>query len=315
MARLLRFIPDDCSLVEVTTRTIQSRLLLTPTPQLNRIIIGALARASRRYQVGVVAFSFLSSHYHVLVRVKDVERLARFMGFFNSKLAREVVRLTGWKDKVWSRRYQATVVSNEEAAQAARLSYVLSNGVKENLVARVNEWPGVYAAPALLAGTPLEGIWVNRTKEYLARQRGETTGPQSFEEPETLILEPLPCWEHLSSEQYRPQIESLVQRIEDTASAQREQSGRQPLGPEAIRRQDPKSEPNRTKKSPAPRFHAFRKGARQELNRLYFEFVAAFREAADKLKSGDRHARFPIGSFPPHLPFVRAFPAAFLAPG
>jgi REP element-mobilizing transposase RayT len=135
MARLLRFLPDNASLVEVTTRTIQSRLLLTPTPQLNRIIIGALARAGRRYEVGVVAFSFLANHFHLLVRVKDAERLASFMGFFNSKLAREVVRLTGWKDKVWSRRYQAIVVSNEDGAQAARLFYVLSNGVKENLVA------------------------------------------------------------------------------------------------------------------------------------------------------------------------------------
>ncbi|HTG36180.1 MAG TPA: transposase [Thermoanaerobaculia bacterium] len=315
MARLLRFIPDNATLVEVTTRTIQSRLLLTPTPQLNRIIIGALARAGRRYEVGVVAFAFLSNHFHLLVRVKDVEQLASFMGFFNSKLAREVVRLTGWKDKVWSRRYQATVVSNEEAAQTARLSYVLSNGVKEHLVARVSEWPGVHAAPALLAGTALEGIWVNRTAEYLAKQRGETKEPQDFEEPETLILEPLPCWEHLSSEQYRHQIECMVQEIEDTADAQRKRSGKQPLGPDAIRRQDPRTEPNRTKKSPAPRFHAFRKGARQELHRLYFEFVAAFREAADRLRSGDRHARFPIGSFPPHLPFVRAFPSAFLAPG
>ncbi len=237
------------------------------------------------------------------------------MGVFNSKLAREVVRLTGWKDKVWSRRYQATVVSNEEAAQVARLFYVLSNGVKEHLVARVSEWPGVHAAPALLAGTTLEGVWVNRTEEYLAKQRGETRAPQSFEEPETLVLEPLPCWKHLSAEQYRHQIECMVQEIEIAAGAQRERSGRQPLGPEAIRRQDPRTEPVRTKKSPAPRFHAFYKGARQELHRLYFEFVAAFREAAGKLKAGDRHARFPIGSFPPHLPFVRAFPAVFPAPG
>jgi len=315
MTGLLRFLPDDDSLVEVTTRTIQSRFLLTPTPQLNRIIVGALARAARRYEVGVVAFSFLANHYHLLVRVKDVERLASFMGFFNSKLAREVARLTAWKDKVWSRRYQAIVVSSEEGAQAARLFYVLSNGVKENLVARVREWPGVHAAPALLAGTALEGVWVNRTAEYLAKQRGETAGPQSFEEPETLTLERLPCWEHLSSEQCRHRIECMVQEIEDTASAQRQRSGQQPLGPEAIRRQDPRTVPKQTKKSPAPRFHAFRKAARQELHRLYFEFVAAFREAADRLKSGDRHARFPIGSFPPHLPFVRDLPAALLAPG
>ncbi len=107
----------------------------------------------------------------------------------------------------------------------------------------------------------------------------------------------------------------MIQEIEDTAGTQRERSGKPPLGADAIRRQDPRTEPNRTKKSPAPRFHAFCKGARQEFYRLYFEFVAAFREAADRLKSGDRHARFPIGSFPPHLPFVRAFPTAFLAPG
>jgi hypothetical protein len=37
MPRLLRFIPDNGSRVEVTTRTTQSRLLLTATPQLNRI--------------------------------------------------------------------------------------------------------------------------------------------------------------------------------------------------------------------------------------------------------------------------------------
>jgi len=206
MARLLRFIPDNATLVEVTTRTIQSRLLLTLTPQLNRIILGALARASRRYEVGVVAFHFspTTSTYWSASRTSSNSRASWAS---STPSLPEVVRLTGWKDKVWSRRCQATVVSSEDAAQTARLSYVLSNGVKEHLVARVREWPGVHAAPAFLAGTALEEVWVNRTAEYLAKQRGETTGPQSFEEPE-----PLPCWEHLSSEQYRHQIQFMVQR-------------------------------------------------------------------------------------------------------
>ena len=47
-------------------------------------------------------------------------------------------------------------------------------------MARVSEQPGVHAAPALLAGTALEGVWVNRTAEYLAKQRGETPGLQEF---------------------------------------------------------------------------------------------------------------------------------------
>ena len=49
---------------------------------------------------------------------------------------REVSRLTGWRDKVFARRYQAIPISEEEAAQVARLVYVLSNGCKEDLVAR-----------------------------------------------------------------------------------------------------------------------------------------------------------------------------------
>ena len=33
-------------------------------------------------------------------------------------------------------------------------------------------------------------------------------------------------------------------------------------------------------------------------------FVAAYRTAAEKLQKGDPAPRFPIGSFPPALPFV-----------
>jgi len=306
MARPLRFIPAPGSLVEITNRTIQSRPLLTPSPLFNRIFIGVLARASRRHKVGVVAYVCLSDHYHLLVRVDDADQLARFMELFNSKLAREVAKLTGWKDKIWSERYKPILVSTEEGAQVARLLYLLSNSCKENLVERVEEWPGPHCVSALLTGQPLQGVWINRTQEYRARQRGETPDPQSFEEPETLTLEPLPCWNHLSPEQYRGQIEPLVRSVEAEAEAQRERSGKQPLGAEAILRQDPTAEPKRTKKSPAPRFHAFSRAVREELNRLYSEFVAAFRAAAERLKSGDRHAVFPIGSFPPHLPFVRA---------
>jgi hypothetical protein len=47
----------------------------------------------------------------------------------------------------------------------------------------------------------------------------------------------------------------------------------------------------------------------KEILEAYSAFVAAFREAAEKLKAGDRMARFPLGSFPPGLPFVGAYTA------
>jgi hypothetical protein len=42
----------------------------------------------------------------------------------NSNLAREAGRLYSWEDKIWSRRYQAIIVSGEEEAQTVRLKYV-----------------------------------------------------------------------------------------------------------------------------------------------------------------------------------------------
>jgi hypothetical protein len=60
----------------------------------------------------------------------------------------------------------------------------------------------------------------------------------------------------------------------------------------------------RPKKSPAPLFHAISHLVRQELYEGYAWFVATFRQAAAKLRAGDRNAAFPAGSFPPALPFV-----------
>ena len=66
--------------------------------------------------------------------------------------------------------------------------------------------------------------------------------------------------------------------------------------------------PIKTKKSPSPGFHAATKAARRELWEAYAKFVAAFREASEKLRHGDLTASFPVGSFPPGLPFVQLCP-------
>ncbi|HTG35666.1 MAG TPA: transposase [Thermoanaerobaculia bacterium] len=165
MGRKLRYIPEGGALVEVTCRTLQGRLLLRPSPELNDIAAGVLGRAQRLYPVDIVAFSLMSTHYHLIVRAENAKRLARFAGYFNSNLAREVSRLTGWTGKIWDRRYQAILISGEEEAQVARFRYVLSHGVKEQLVANLLEWPGLHCARPILNGALLTGTWFDRTKE------------------------------------------------------------------------------------------------------------------------------------------------------
>src|SRR5215210_5599899 len=81
MSRPLRFIPEEGSLVEITCRTIQGRYLLRPDPEVDDILLGVLGRAQRLYPVEICGYSFLSSHYHLLLRVSDVKHMSDFFPF------------------------------------------------------------------------------------------------------------------------------------------------------------------------------------------------------------------------------------------
>ena len=97
---------------------------------------------------------------------------------------------------------------------------------------------------------------------------------------------------------------SLVHEIEEEMAAQRSRTGSQTLGVAAILGQHPHDRPKHSKRSPAPLFHAMSVTVRRELWEAYAWFVAAFRDASEKLRAGDRSAVFPAGSFPPALPFA-----------
>jgi hypothetical protein len=217
---------------------------------------------------------------------------------------RQAGRLVDWREKFWSRRYRTIVVSGEEGAQRERLKYVLSHGAKEGLVGDPREWPGVHAIRPLLADEPVQGIWFDRTQEYAARRRGEEFERLRFTTSYTVTLSPLPCWEDLPEEIQKRRLAEIAQEIGAEAAVRQEEKGVAPTGADAVRRQDPHQRPAKTKKSSAPLFHAATKRVRDDLVNTYYAFVAAFREAADKLKAGNRNAVFPIGSFPPGLPFV-----------
>lgn len=169
---------------------------------------------------------------------------------------------------------------------------------------RPRDWPGVHAVRALLEGEVLEGLWFDRTQEYLARRRGEKFDLLQYATREVLELDPLPCWKHLTEEQRRVRVAALVEDIESETTARRKKTGVKPLGVAAVLAQNPLRKPKKTKKSPAPAFHAASKAVRRELWDAYALFVAAYRTAAEKFRAGVRDVMFPRGSFPPPLPFV-----------
>jgi putative transposase len=299
MARPLRFLPKD-AMVEVTMRTVHGRFLLRPSRTVNDLVTGVIGRAQRKYGMQIHAIAVLSGHWHALLTPDSSQQLAAFMDYVAGNIAREIGRLHDWREKFWARRYRAIVVSDEPDAQAQRLAYVLEQGVKENLVERPHQWPGVHCAAALLAGTDLEGTWLDRTACYEARRKGEDKTAADFAATERVAFTALPCWAHLEPAAYRGKVAELIRKIVE--DGRRNRAGRGVLGKRAILAQHPHDKPLCSDRSPAPLVHAATKAVRVMLRTAYYEFVAAFREAAMKLRRGDRLVRFPAGAFPPPMP-------------
>ena len=305
MARRLRYVPPGGALVEVTCRTLQARLLLRPSPLQREITLGVLGRAQRLTGVSLHAFVFLSNHYHLLVSVADAAQLARFVGYLNSNLARELGRLHAWRERLWGRRYQSILVSEESASQVERLLYLARHGCKEGLVSDPLDWPGATSWAAMLDGQTISGIWFDRTAECLARRRGLDHGARAFATPETVVLTPLPAWAHLSLEQQQARLRELLDLARAEARVRHEETGREVLGRDGAFRQDPHAAPSRSRRGPAPLVHAASHEARQVYREAYRLFILAYRRAAEALRRGRYAARFPDGCFPPPGPFLR----------
>lgn len=307
MSRQLRHI-EPGRLHEITSRTFQSRLLLRPSPVLNEIILGILGWAQAKTGLIIHAFVFLSNHYHLLCSPRSAQQLSSFECLLNSRLAREVGRLHKWKDKVWARRFHPIPVSDEPAAQVARLFYLLSHGCKEGFVLTPKDWPGVHCIAALLENKPLQGTLYNRSLEYEANLSGQEFGVRDFTTTESVVLTPLPCWQHLSEKEIAAQIGEMIAIIEADAARRQQETGRPPLGADRVRRQQPHETPLHSKRSPAPRVHAATQAVRLLLINSYRAFAAAYRRAAELLRSGNLAVEFPTGSFPPPMPLTVSWP-------
>ena len=108
---------------------------------------------------------------------------------------------------------------------------------------RVEVWPGVHSATALLDGKRLEGHWFDRSREYAARNQREKYSRLRFASEEPVTLSPIPCWAHLTPDAYRDRIRALVDDIEAEAAQERPRTGATVLGVKAILEQDPQHRP------------------------------------------------------------------------
>ena len=317
--RDIRFVAPG-TVYEITDRTNGGEFLFKPSTDLADIIKGCIGRALARHPVRLIAFVFLSNHYHMLISADDARQLAQFLGFVNGNIAREVNRFHDRTGHVWGRRFRAIPVSDEEAAQVGRLRYLLAHGVKEGIVRRVRDWTGASSARALLGEDELAGTWYDRAAAYAAgRRKTNAHEPREFATRCAIALAPLPCWQHLSADQYRARVAALVADIDSDGADGTRCDATHDLAPAEVprlkvdvdalpdrpdRHGDPPERPKHIKRSPAPRVHAASKEVRDQMCEALRELRQAYAEASLRFRSGEYDVAFPAGTFRPAGGFV-----------
>lgn len=305
MARKLRYVPEGGALVEVTCRCVGAQHLLRPDETVNELVIGVVGRAQRLTSMTVCSLVVLSTHFHMLLFVRDAGQLADFMRRVNVGISKEISAHIGRKGSFWERRYQAILVSEEETAQVDRLVYQLRHGVKEGLVSRPEQWPGVQTASCWLDGEELVGHWFDRTKESAARRRGRVFDRLAYATRETILLSPLPCWTRrgLSTEEIRRAVRELVRTIVEDGEADRRSSRKQVLGIARILATPRDAVSSSARNRPAPYVHAASRDVREAYVSAYGTFLLAYRQASVAYRGGRSGVVFPDRCFPPAKPF------------
>ncbi len=310
-----RYIEADVP-YHVISRIFQGRCLLVPSEELNQLIIGILGRAMEVFpSILLFAITVLSNHLHAMLQGPP-DQVAAFLGFVKREISRRYGPQIGWSGTMWDE-YVATALPTAES-QINCLSYLLSQGVKEGLVASPLDWPGVHAAKALLSDEPMRGQWLNATAfgRALRRQRRRRS-PKPVDRKRFLTsmdvrLAKIPAWSMLSDQEYRHKVAQLIDGIVRHARAER--GGRRPLGAFAIRHQ----RRNLRRDLPKPPWWEDRRrmicwaNPKAEQTReyvaRYWRFQRAFREAAIELRNGRVDPVFPPGAFKPtsYCPHARS---------
>ncbi len=214
MSRPLRMYESDAYYF-VTARCFQGRLLLRPTPQMAEVVGGVLARATKQAKVEVCGFVAASSHVHLLCRARDGE-LSKFMKHFLGNVSKKASRLVQWRRQFWERRFAAEQVL-DHAALERRLKYILAHGVKEGLVRRVEDWPGLSCRDQLLGSSKRSFRfyeWAKRWASGRLKPGGGRRWSPAWATPEELELHPLPHWRKWTAERRQTRVRQLIAEIE-----------------------------------------------------------------------------------------------------
>ncbi|MDH5675240.1 MAG: hypothetical protein OEZ06_24180 [Myxococcales bacterium] len=153
----------------MVTRTCDlRRFYLRPDPVVNQIVRYCLFRAAAKYGVLLHAVCFESNHFH-LVLTDTTGRLDLFMAWLDRCIAMCLLAYFGeqypdrYTETIWCDQSYNDLLLTNHAAVRDKLCYTVLNCVKDRLVDKYKQWPGVLHGPTDWLEPPMQ---VSRPKYF-----------------------------------------------------------------------------------------------------------------------------------------------------
>jgi putative transposase len=141
----------------ITRRCTQRQFLLRPDPATNDAFVYCLAVAALRTGVRVLFTAAQSNHHHTGI-FDPLGTYPDFIEHFHKLLAKCMNALRGRWENFWSSE-QTSVVRLVDAPDVLdKMVYALTNPVKDHLVAKVADWPGVNAFESIMSGGSISAV-------------------------------------------------------------------------------------------------------------------------------------------------------------
>jgi putative transposase len=284
----------------ITRRCTQRQFLMRPDRETNNAFIYCLAVAAERFGICVLFTVAMSNHHHTGIYDPDGCYPA-FIEHFHKLFAKCQNALRGRWENFWSSEQTSVVRLVDPNDVIDKMTYALSNPVKDNLVDRAHHWPGVTSLQFLLDARPFTA---SRPKHFF---REEGPMPEavslSFARPEG--------FGHLSATEYATMMLERIRAAEEAASAERRRAGTAVVGRKNVLAQRWSDRPgNReVQRNLSPRVAARSKWSRMEALLRNRAFRDAYTAARASFAAGIRDVIFPAGTY-----WLRRFTRAICAP-
>ena len=261
---------------------------MRPDKETNNAFIYCLAVAAQRCGIEVLFTTAMSNHHHTGICDPDGNYPA-FLELFHKLFAKCQNALRGRSENFWSSEQTSVVRLVDADAVVEKMVYALTNPVKDGLVEKAQDWPGVSSLSCILDGKAL----VAHRPTHFFREDGpmpETTTlsfvrPQGFDE--------------VNAAEFVNLVRARVKQVEDDSAAERRRTASAVYGRKAIlaqrwsdrpRDREPDRELN-------PRVAAGSKWSRIEALLRNRAFREAYVIARTLFLEGAKEVLFPAGTY------------------